>query len=649
MEYKYKMQQRVENDKPVIEQKVEIQEPINPITDEDKKIIQETITTESPEKEKYLYKSSGAELGYYLTKDETQLSNFIIHLTKWVKTHRDGEPLSYYEGDVYLNDGTSIHINRMAASALEDLSKFRRFIGNLCGIKGMIYSSSNDIVKAVKTFNKDVPMFEETEFGYNHTLDCYYTEGLLIKADNIQETKTLIKSNEMWGNSKLGFKFLSIEETNVVKQTIVDKLLLWDDPKVIYNLLAFAFYPLIYPLLRKKNPNKFYMMLKGPSGSGKSQMSKWMQNFYGEFPTLLAWTSTDTSINIIGNGFKDAMLTVDDLKVQNLRSDSDARKVMMLLQNYSDGTGRQRAGSSLKLQDERVIKGHLLINAEDLVLTESSTFSRGIIIDIYSKRVKLKELFEITEASKSFSAVMPHFIQFILMNFNEGRVAKIFEESHKFISSHPLIDDPNVSVDNLPRIINNFAALRSSWQIASEFIFKEKSELEKTEYQNTFDQNLISLLLDNIERINSYKPEVKFDRALWEKIEDGTFILRKVLKGGEVEGKPHRRSKVIGYYSNDITGNITLVIQLSTALKEIRRTIENFTISEDTLTKKLLHDKKIKVNPSKKFSLNGRKISGVQWIGEIPKSIFGIKETNPVEVAKEILKNKNEKKVLKII
>ncbi len=380
-------------------------------------------------------------------------------------------------------------------------------------------------------------------------------------------------------------------------------------------------------------------MLKGPSGSGKSQMSKWIQSFYGNFQTLLSWTSTDTSINIVGSAFKDAIFAVDDLKVQNFRSENDAKKVMMTLQNYSDGTGRQRANVDLKLRDERVIKGHMLISAEDLVVSESSTIARGIIISINSKPVKLDELSEINQASKEFSAIMPYFIQHVLKNYDTDAIGKIFEEAHKFISSHPLINDPNISPDNLPRMINNFAALKTSWQVLKDFLFDSQSTNDKMHYQSTFDRNLILLLLDNIERISSYKPDVIFEQTLWELIENGTFTLRKVLYNGDLEiPSTYDRGKVVGYYTQDVLNRINLVIQFSTALREMKKTVDNFATSEDTLKAKLLREGKIKVNPSKKVSLNGKKISGVNWVGKYPVSIFGLNEADdPVEQATDIL------------
>ncbi len=586
---------------------------------------------------KYSLHTSNGEIGYFL--NYARQSNFYLVLNQWVKTIRDGEPLSYYLGDVIIEDGTIIKIDRLTASTLDDPPAFKRYIGNLCGPKAIIMGNPAEIVKAIKMFNKDCEKFEEHEFGYNDSLDTYFTNDLRITALEMIEKNTPIKYSEHWGSNKLGFNHVPFNQAEEIRETIINNLLPWDDPKIIFNALAFAVYPLIYPFLKHANPNKFFMMFKGPSGSGKSQMSKWIQSFYGDFQTLVAWTSTDTAINVIGSAFKDAIFAIDDLKVQNFRSENDIKKAMGTLQNYSDSTGRQRFNVDLKLRDERIIKGHMLINAEDLVVTESSTLARGIIISVNSKDVNRSGLVEIDKASKKFSSITPYFIQYILKNYNKKTVEEIFERSHSFISNHPLINDPNVSQDNLPRMINNFAALKTSWQIFSNFLFGTKLSMEKKSYLDTFDRNLISLILDNIERISTYKSEVVFENDLWELLENGTFNLKEVLHSGSYGASLNSSSKCIGYYSGG-RNNLTLVIQISTALREMKRMIPNFAISEDTLKIKLMNDNKIKVNPSKKVSLNGRKISGVQWVGDIPKSIFGYMEADdPISQAADILSN----------
>ena len=582
------------------------------------------------------------KIGFYQldSSGEIQISNFVIEFDKWVKTKRNGETLSYFTGKIFI-DKEQIPFDRFHASNLSEQSALIKFIENLCGPKAMIFDTTKKLISAIKSINQDVPLYEEKEFGYNETLDNYITEELVITKQEFQAIKTPIKYSDNWGSNRLGFNLVSADEMKKIKSDIIEKLLNWDDPKIMYNALAFSTYPLVYPFLKERNPNKFYLMLKGPSGSGKSQMSRWFQNFYGDFATLLAWTSTNTSINILGSAFKDALLVVDDLKVQNFRTESEAKSVMITLQNYSDGTGRQRANVDLTIRDQRIINGHLMISAEDLVISETSTIARGVIINVNSKSVKMEEVNELNNISKTFSGIMPHFIQHIIKTTDKIKVQKIYDNAYQWLLKHPLISDPGISKDNLPRILNNFASLKVSWEILSEFLFSELSVYEKEEYDATFNHNLVSLLRENIDRINSYKPEIIFETRLWEMLEDGTFYLERISPDG---GRtiPNGRSKLIGHYTIDESKNVKIILQLSTIIREIKGRTENFAISEDTLRIKLLNEKKIKTTPSGRFSINGFKARGVSWIGDFPKNLFGLPESfDPIEEASDILNPKD--------
>lgn len=587
----------------------------------------------------YFFLTDDMDFGFhqYKGKSSIRLTNFLIELTQWVKTTRNGEAVSYYSGEIAFSETDIQKFVKLPANLFADASSFQKYLENICGPKAIIYGSAREALKAIKTFNQDVIKVEELEFGFNQSLSEYNTGDLNITALGIQETDTPIRYSEKWGNNQLGFLQASEEEIETQKEFIRETLLPWSD--AMKFALAFSFYPVIYPYLKKRNFNKFYLMLRGTSGSGKSQMSKWLQQFYGQFNSLFAWTSTGTAINVTGMAFKDALFVLDDLKLQNFRSERDVNHAMAVIQNYSDGTSRQRSKVDLSLMDEKYIQGHLLINGEDLIFTEASTIARGIIIDLESKEVEFEKLNEISKASEKFSAILPHFIQYVMKYYSRDRIEKIFDAAHKFISKHPLIDEVGVSQDNLPRMINNFAALKTAWEIFSEFIATDEPLSEFQSSKNNFDSELISLLRDNIDRIAKLKQEVLLEQNLFELIEDGTFRLEKVLSNGEAEfPNIADRGKKVGAYTINSKGEYKVVIQLSTAIREMRKILPQLKSSEDTIKTKLIQDGKITLPPSKKCSLNGKKFSGVYWIADIPQNILGLRESeDPVDQAHEIL------------
>ena len=203
------------------------------------------------------------KIGFYQldSSGEIQISNFVIEFDKWVKTKRNGETLSYFTGKIFI-DKEQIPFDRFHASNLSDHSALIKFIENLCGPKAMIFDSTKKLICAIKSINQDVPLYEEKEFGYNETLDNYITEELVITKQEFQAIKTPIKYSDNWGSNRLGFNLVSANEMKQIKSDIIEKLLNWDDPKIMYNALAFSMYPLVYPFLKERNPNKFYLDVK---------------------------------------------------------------------------------------------------------------------------------------------------------------------------------------------------------------------------------------------------------------------------------------------------------------------------------------------------------------------------------------------------
>src|ERR1035437_8443262 len=125
-------------------------------------------------------------------------------------------------------------------------------------------------------------------------------------------------------------------------------------------------------------------------------------------------------------------------------------------------------------------------------------------------------------------------------------------------------------------------------------------------------------------------------------IENGTFTLSEVDRNGNL-GPCYSPEKVIGYFTKGLNEEPRLIINIKAALRELIKRIPNFSISPDTLISKFQTDGKITLNPCGKVSLNGTKVRGVNWIGEFPRSIIGLKVVeDPVTVAKAILKEKEE-------
>jgi hypothetical protein len=171
---------------------------------------------------------------------------------------------------------------------------------------------------------------------------------------------------------------------------------------------------------------------------------------------------------------------------------------------------------------------------------------------------------------------------------------------------------------NLERVHNNFSVVAVTASIFFEFMSEEFEEYER----ELFFYKLKKLMVENYELIEEYKPEVLFEKYLWELIENKILVLRDV---DSEFGDSRSARDYVGEFQI-IDNKITVVIKISMALKEINNYLRNqgtVKISNSTLLS-ILH-KAGKIGDPKKDRYtftNGRQTRGFVWRGEIPAEVI---------------------------
>ena len=551
------------------------------------------------------------------------LSNFIIKFKEQVKTFIEGSYLSVFNGEVQIRGiDEPIPFVNFKAEFLASFNDLKRFLHNLCGTKISFSTQNQRIVEAIKFFNRNLQEFETQELGFNSELTAFYTQDSLIRETGIEQAKTHILYDDPGSGNSISFLTEEKEDIGALSEYLISELLSWDEPNVMLPAFAFTFSPLIYPFVRRYLAGRSYLMLKGPSGCGKTTLARLMQQFYGEFRNLETWTSTVNAIQVRGNSYKDILFAVDDLKLQNV-NEHQRRQLMALLQNYSDDTARNRANVNLELRDSRIIKGSLLITAEDLVITEASSIARGIILNLNTKSVYSQKPEELLLNSKRFRAFTAEFISFILKHQDDIDFKGILNSAQDYF--YGKAKEKKLSSDNLPRLVNNISQLYLSWNILVQFMeqFIDESKLEQL--SNEFLYSLEKILVDNSNRIQERKPEVFFEEMLWNMVENGQLELVKYSKKNE----SHDRDKIAGYYEIQDCGNVKLCIRLNHVYRKIkeqlRKSQEEIGHSVEAIKDKLFCVGTIKSTSEGHVSFgSGKTERGVYWLGEVPWSRIGI-------------------------
>ncbi len=580
---------------------------------------------ETAEDSRYKIITDNQMFGYHMTDSDGKthrLSNFIIEFNPRTQMVRNQETQSFYSGRIIFQDKI-YQFYKLSSTLLVEQSSFAKFIAQHTGTEGVIYHL-NEVIWAVKYFNRNAGVKFEREYGFTPNLDKFVTGNMIIVKDQVILEETPIKNAEHLGDNILGL-INDPYQAGIARTSLIEILNKWDKPEKIYPIASFSFYSLLEPFIKPAYPKKFYMMIQGTSGSGKSSIATLFQRFFGTFDNLTPANSTYTAINNIGSALRHCLYVLDDYKRQNFKSDSDLKQASIVLQNYADNNSRKRSNKSIGANDDHKIEGALLLTGEDIVFTESSTIARGIIINVDTKESAFEFVRKINEQSKYFPAFTLQFIQYILSNLSQENIIEVFKISRKIIDDHYTIDNNNLDINNYDREANNFAALLTSWIVLKSFLWGT-DPLEKEMILNDFNSYFLELMDANLALVRELRNDDYFETLLWNSIESGKLHLSEIDNHGR-DPYDDSRFTYVGYYHIDSDKNISVYLNLQNTLQELKRIDPNIQVHHSTIVKKLESEGKIqKTERGKKWNICGRQIRGVKWTGNIPKEVFGIRE-----------------------
>lgn len=557
-------------------------------------------------------------------EESTQMTNFVIELETQKKKRIEGKTTSIFSGTIFFDDLTKYKFDDLTADTLASLMELKKYILNNFGPKARYFDKASFLIDAITYCAQNTTEIEHLEFGFNEELDQYITSDLIITKNEFIQIYSPILYSDIGHNNYLGFnKHPEDRSLKEIQRIIYENLLTWDDLGTMLYCLSFTMLPIIYPFLREFVNDKPYLILQGPSGCGKTTIVELMQSFYGNFKNLNSFSSTPTALEIKGHSFKDALYCIDDMKYQNIL-EKDRNRVQTLFQNYGDETGKNRSNVSLSIREQQYIKGILMVSAEDVVFTETSTIARGIIIPLSNKEPNNEKRNILIEDSRYFQVFTKHFIAFAIRY-------KLYKEYYKQIQAGILSFTSKLKFEggNLPRLINNFTIVSLAYIMLIKFFKNELLEEEIKTLEKDYNITTSDLLKKNFNRIQNLKPEEKFEQTLWEMIELKILSLKQI---NEQLDYSIRQDQIVGYYQVKEDGDVIVSININSAYRKVNQYLisENgLGHSKETIVQKLIQMNKIRI-PS--ADLNTSRVSfgkhgtqrGVEWIGEVPFKELGI-------------------------
>ena len=306
---------------------------------------------------------------------------------------------------------------------------------------------------------------------------------------------------------------------------------------VTHTAFAHTMLPVIGTFLEELDINRYAFLVRGLTGSGKSHLMINMQRFFSPtYTNPISWTSTHNVLQRIGFFFKDATFLIDDLKKRNI--EKTYAGVLALLQNYADGSTRDRMKNDTSMQRSYNIRGWLSMTGEDTIEYEASNLARMITVRTMNKDKKMDIGASMEEWSPLYSAFTARYINHIL-KIDKNEIKSKFK-NYKSNVFYPKV----CGMTNDVRMAQNIAQLMTSYEYAMKFLYAdEPKEGEKN------IATMIDLLEGLTDKLVKEAGEESASQIFWGTLLDLLAREEVYLQEGNTlpSDKPFAGSKMVGF------------------------------------------------------------------------------------------------------
>lgn len=216
------------------------------------------------------------------------------------------------------------------------------------------------------------------------------------------------------------FRFFTLrqnsdDENRAALQALLDLKQIYN-PSAFYVILAHSFLP---PLIRwLGNQARYLLHLHAQTGSLKTELAKLMISLYGpleDYALTYKWTATPVGAEARANALKDALMLIDDLKPNTIRSDVLPQWVGFI-QAYVDAEGRKRGTIGGGAGASRPPRCILISTGEAIPEAGEASFTARMLLVQLDKQPDgwNTTLQAIKEKSVLFSGLMRSYIAWLL-------------------------------------------------------------------------------------------------------------------------------------------------------------------------------------------------------------------------------------------
>jgi hypothetical protein len=393
-----------------------------------------------------------------------QLANVIVQIDRDIQIEDDFEPARRFEGEMLLYG--EAHPFSINAGDFGSEAKLRSTIFESCGPKALILCKVEELQKAISTISTPERRIRTTNFGWTPERDAYLVPSGRITAAGFQpisdQDPIVVDLSAEEKAALLDLVRLDPAEISRIKRHIVQDFLAIHDQRVTCGTLGAVAAAILAPFA--DGVRRFALWLHGPTGAGKSFLGQLAQNFFGRFPLgmddqIASWTSTVNYLQRLGYFFKDAVYVIDDFKLEFV----PPWQAIRLIQNYADGTARDRLRVDATANRTRPIRGFLIATGEEMPEQAASVMARSIKLPVRERSEEERSTDILhgrrcLETCTSYSGVTADFIKNLLHHQRLEHFAEQVLAQRDFFHT-------NVGRrPNALRIAGNFALLAAAFR-----------------------------------------------------------------------------------------------------------------------------------------------------------------------------------------
>ena len=363
--------------------------------------------------------------GYYIQKIEGKtgartwvpITNFIIEYERIIQflkgTSTDFDVPPAIEGWL-ICEGERIPI----LFEMDDFKRFENFMDTLRKVKPGGLTFDPNIFKSY---------FESILNSFNNTTNI--TKGfdiLGLHKDKFIMPEWIVSDGKVEKNETYFVRTPDQFSRYYVTALVTDKNLLKETAEIIANKLLDChgnpILPLVLtgfiaasPLVEMLDLYPGALYIEGEFDAGKSTICQLFMNLAANYPIHRGNVnigSTPYYVENVFSRFSGLPVLWDDIKKDIVRG-AVKTQFLRLLQNYHDRQGRGRLTRTIQTRPMSFIRGHLLMNGENLPTDEGSALSRVLTLRVRKHNFNHKKLGEMIAERHKFSALWPFYIAWL--------------------------------------------------------------------------------------------------------------------------------------------------------------------------------------------------------------------------------------------